>query len=206
MLHVVKGLMVMVLTLVAPLAAAFAEPQVGQPAPVFTGATASGGSLDLAALKGKTVVLEWTNKDCPYVGKHYGTNNMQKLQKRMKSQHGVTWVSIISSAPGRQGYLEPDQALANVKETAAAPDHIVLDAKGAIGQAYGAVTTPHMYIIDGQGVLRFKGGIDDKPTANWKSVEGAHNYVEAALADLAAGRAVKQAETRPYGCSVKYAY
>jgi len=206
MLKIVKKMMVLALALAAPLAAASAAPQVGQPAPLFTGVTAAGGSLDLAALKGKTVVLEWTNKDCPYVGKHYGTGNMQKLQKRMKSQHGVTWISIISSAPGRQGYLEPDEALANVKETDAAPDHVVLDPEGIIGQAYGAVTTPHMYIIDAKGVLRFMGGIDDKPTANWRSVEGAHNHVEAALADLAAGRAVKEPMTRPYGCTVKYAY
>ena len=187
-----------------PLSQAAANPEVGKPAPAFTGKTAAGETLRLSDLKGKTVVLEWTNKDCPYVSKHYGTKNMQALQRDAKGRFGVTWISVISSAPGLQGYLEPSEALANVKATNAAPDHVILDPEGAIGQAYGAVTTPHMYIIDANGMLRFMGGIDDNPSYDWDSVKGAKNYVRAALEDLAAGRAVAEPATRPYGCSVKY--
>ena len=189
-----------------PLAGAEASPQVGAEAPVFTGKTAKGGALSLESLRGKTVVLEWTNKDCPYVGKHYGTKNMQALQKESKSDHDVTWISIISSAPGRQGHLSPDEALANIAATKAAPDHLILDPKGTIGQMYAARTTPEMFVIDAKGVLIYKGGIDDKPSSSWGSVKGATNYVRAALDDHAAGRDVAKAVTRPYGCSVKYAY
>jgi len=181
-----------------------ASPKVSAPAPAFTGKTAAGETVDLASLKGKKVVLEWTNKDCPYVRKHYGTDNMQSLQGESKADHDVVWISVISSAPGTQGYLEPNEALANVTETKAKPDHVILDPEGTIGRAYGAVTTPHMYIIDEQGTLRFMGGIDDKPSSNWETVKGAKNYVRAALDDLAAGGEVKDAVTRPYGCSVKY--
>ncbi len=181
-----------------------ASPKVSAPAPAFTGKTAAGETVDLSQLKGKKVVLEWTNKDCPYVRKHYGTDNMQSLQGESKADHDVVWISVISSAPGTQGYLEPNEALANVTETKAKPDHVILDPSGTIGRAYGAVTTPHMYIIDEQGTLRFMGGIDDKPSSNWETVKGAKNYVRAALDDLAAGGEVKEAVTRPYGCSVKY--
>ena len=206
MLNILTKAAILALILSVPVAGAEARPEIGSPAPSFEGRTAAGASIDLTGLRGKKVVLEWTNKDCPYVGKHYGTGNMQSLQKRMKGEHGVTWVSIISSAPGRQGYLEPDEALANVKATKADPDHMVLDPKGVIGQAYGARTPPQMFVIDEKGVLRYMGGIDDKPSSSWRSVEGANNHVEAALGDLAAGRAVANPVTRPYGCSVKYAY
>lgn len=189
-----------------PLQEAAAKAEVGAMAPTFEGKTAAGETINLEQLRGKTVVLEWTNKDCPYVRKHYDTNNMQALQKESKSDHDVMWVSIISSAPGTQGYLQPEEALSNIKQTDAAPDHLVLDPDGVIGKAYGAVTTPHMYIIDAEGKLAFMGGIDDKPTTRHNSVEGAKNYVRAALDDMASGRQVAEAVTRPYGCSVKYAY
>lgn len=187
-----------------PAAAAQAQPAVGKPAPAFTGKTADGRTVELAALKGKTVVLEWTNKDCPYVRKHYGTKNMQALQTESKGDHDVVWLSVISSAPGTQGYLEPDEALANVAETEARPDGVILDPDGTIGKAYGAIVTPHMYVIDASGTLAFMGGIDDKPTSRWESVKTAKNYVRAALDDMAAGNPVAEAVTRPYGCSVKY--
>lgn len=189
-----------------PLAGAVAKPQIGTAAPAFSGVTAAGETVALGDLKGKTVVLEWTNKDCPYVRKHYETGNMQTLQQESKADHDVVWVSVISSAPGEQGYLEPGEALANIADTKAAPDHLVLDPKGDIGQAYKAVTTPHMYIIDPKGALVFMGGIDDNSSSRHSTVKGAKNYVRAALDDMAAGRAVAQAVTRPYGCSVKYAY
>ncbi len=187
-----------------PLAVADASPQVGNPAPAFTGNSADGTTLNLADYKGKTVILEWTNKDCPYVRKHYGTENMQKLQTEAKNEHDVIWLSVISSAPGTQGYLEPDEALTEVAETKADPDHVILDPEGTIGRAYGAQVTPHMYIIDKDGTLRFMGGIDDKPSANWKTVEGAKNYVRTALTEMADGKSVTQPVTRAYGCTVKY--
>jgi len=188
-----------------PVSQAAAKPEVGKPAPAFTGTTADGKTVNLSDLKGRTVVLEWTNKDCPYVRKHYGTQNMQTLQKDAKAQYGVTWISVISSEPGSQGHLEAAGALANVRETKAAPDHVVLDPEGRIGRAYAASVTPHMYVIDGDGMLRFMGGIDDKPSSRHETVATATNYVRAALADLAAGRQVAQAVTRPYGCNIKYA-
>ena len=189
-----------------PVTGADAKPQIGADAPGFSGDTATGDTIELRALKGKTVVLEWTNKDCPFVRKHYETGNMQSLQKESKSDHDVVWLSIISSAPGEQGYLEPDEALANIEDTKAAPDHLILDPKGEIGMAYGAVTTPHMYIIDPKGDLVFMGGIDDNSSSRHSTVKGAKNYVRAALDDMAADREIAQAVTRPYGCSVKYAY
>lgn len=184
---------------------AAAKPQVGQPAPSFSGRTAQGQTLDLSDLRGRTVVLEWTNKDCPFVRKHYGTGNMQGLQQDAREDHGVTWVSVISSAPGTQGYLEAAEALANIETTQSHVDHLVLDPEGAIGRAYDAQTTPQMFIIDKDGVLRFMGGIDDKPSSRWETVDGAKNYVRAALDDMAAGKAIAEPVTRPYGCSVKYA-
>lgn len=189
---------------VLPFSGAMASPDIGMAAPAFTGMTAQGTTLSLEDFRGKTVVLEWTNKDCPYVRKHYGTNNMQALQKESKAEHDVTWISIISSAPGEQGYLEAQEALANIADTDAAPDHLILDPNGEIGRLYAARTTPEMFIINPEGVLTYKGGIDDKPSSNWKTVEGATNFVRAALDDMADGRDVAQAVTRPYGCSVKY--
>ncbi|MGE0746560.1 MAG: redoxin domain-containing protein [Rhodospirillales bacterium] len=188
-----------------PVSPAAAKPEVGKPAPAFTGMTAEGRTVNLSSLKGRTVVLEWTNKDCPYVRKHYGTQNMQALQKDAKAQYGVTWISVLSSEPGAQGHLEAAAALANVRDTNAAPDHVVLDPEGKIGRTYAATVTPHMYVIDGDGMLRFMGGIDDKPSSRHDTVAAATNYVRAALADLAAGRQVAQAVTRPYGCFIKYA-
>ena len=183
--------------------AAHAAPEVNAPAPEFSGLTTSGETVSLANFKGKTLVLEWTNHDCPYVRKHYGSNNMQTLQKETTAD-GVVWLSVISSAPGTQGHVEAAQADELTVSRDAAPTAIILDPEGTIGKAYAARTTPHMYIIDAEGVLRYKGGIDDKPSSSKSSIEGAHNYVLAALADMGAGREVADPVTRPYGCSVKY--
>ncbi|MEQ8349186.1 MAG: redoxin domain-containing protein [Sneathiellaceae bacterium] len=177
--------------------------EVGQAAPVFTGRTVDGQEVNLADLKGRTVVLEWTNHQCPYVEKHYGTGNMQALQKTATGK-GVTWISVISSAPGLQGHVSADKAKALTAERDAAPTEIVLDPEGTIGRMYGARTTPHMYVIDPDGVLVFAGGIDDKPSARWSTVENANNYVRMALGDLQAGRKVGTSVSQPYGCSVKY--
>lgn len=179
------------------------SPDVGKAAPAFTGTTADGETISLGDYKGKTVILEWTNHQCPYVRKHYGADNMQALQRKTTTD-GAVWLSVISSAPGTQGYVEPAEALKIAETRGASPSEIVLDPEGSIGRAYGARTTPHMYIIDGNGTLVYKGGIDDRPTTNPADIERATNYVRAALDDMAAGKPVAQPVTRAYGCSVKY--
>jgi len=182
---------------------AVAAPVLGQPAPAFTAVDASGKTRSLAEFKGKTVVLEWTNNGCPYVQKHYNSGNMQGLQKQAAAD-GVVWLTLISSAPGMQGHLTGAQAKDWKAKAGAAPSDVLLDPKGSVGRAYDAKTTPHMYIVDKTGKLAYMGGIDDKASADPSSLNGAKNYVTAALGDLKAGRAVAQAATRPYGCSVKY--
>jgi peroxiredoxin len=184
-------------TLAAP------PPEVGKPAPPFTGTDTAGKTWSLDDLAGQPVILEWTNHDCPYVRKHYDADNMQGLQREAAEQ-GYVWLSVISSAPGKQGHVSPAEADDLSQRREAAPAAVLLDPEGTIGRAYGARTTPHMYLIDGEGTLRFMGGIDDRPTSNPADIPGATNHVRAAMADLAAGRAVAQAVTRPYGCSVKY--
>lgn len=195
------------LALVAGLgAAAFARDslQPGKPAPVFTATDAAGKPVTLSSLKGKTVVLEWTNDGCPYVGKHYNSGTMQKLQADATAQ-GVVWLSVISSAPGTQGHLNGLEVEKLNADRGAKPTAVLLDPKGDLGKLYGAATTPHMYVIDGGGMLRYMGGIDDKPSANPATLVGAKPYVREALAAIAAGKSVDPASTRPYGCSVKYA-
>ena len=191
-----------VIVLGLPLAS-LATPQVGAPAPDFTGTDSQGNTHRLSDYRGKIVVLEWTNHECPFVGKHYGTANMQKLQQEAAEQD-VVWLSIISSAPGKQGHVTPAEANELTTSRNAAPSAVLLDPEGTIGQAYGAKTTPHMYIIDPEGKLVYMGGIDDIPSARWSDVETAQNYVRAALAALAEDKPIDPAVTRPYGCTVKY--
>jgi hypothetical protein len=181
----------------------FAAPVLGQPAPAFQAVDASGKTRSLSELRGKTVVLEWTNNGCPYVQKHYNSGNMQSLQSQA-AKDGVVWLTVISSAPGMQGYLTGPQAKQWKAETKAASTDVLLDPKGTVGRAYEAKTTPHMYVVDKTGKLVYMGGIDDKPSSEPSSLKGAKNYVTAALADVKAGRPVAQGATRPYGCSVKY--
>lgn len=180
-----------------------AAPQVGQPAPPFSGVDTTGKTWSLADLKGQPVILEWTNHDCPYVRKHYDAGNMQALQKEATGQ-GYVWLSVISSAPGKQGHVPPAKADELTASRAAAPSAVLIDEAGTIGRAYDARTTPHMYVIDGEGRLRYMGAIDDRPTTDPADVAGAINYVRAAMTELSAGAEVPQAVTRPYGCSVKY--
>jgi len=182
---------------------AAAAPVLNQPAPAFQAKDADGRTVSLAEFRGKTVVLEWTNNGCPYVGKHYGSGNMQRLQKEATAD-GVVWLSIISSAPGFQGYLTGPQAKQWKAKVGASSTDVLLDPKGVVGRAYEAKATPHMFVIDKTGRLVYMGGIDDQPTADPDSLKGAKNYVIAALADVKAGRAVATPVTRPYGCSVKY--
>jgi len=182
-----------------------AAPKVGQPAPDFVGTDSQGKTHKLSDLKGKTVILEWTNHDCPFVRKHYGAGNMQATQKDARKD-GIVWLSVISSAPGRQGYVEGPEADALTKSRDAAPNAVLLDPKGTIGHAYEAKTTPHMYIIDPKGTLRYRGAIDDIPSASESDIPKAVNYVRQAISQLKAGNAVKPSVTRAYGCSVKYGW
>lgn len=180
-----------------------AAPQVGQPAPPFTGVDTTGKTWSLGDLKGQPLILEWTNHDCPYVRKHYDAGNMQALQKEATGQ-GYVWLSVISSAPGKQGHVAPAKADELTASRGAAPTAVLIDEAGTIGRAYDARTTPHMYLIDADGILRYMGAIDDRPTTDAADVAGATNYLRAAMADLAAGGDLGQPVTRPYGCSVKY--
>lgn len=199
------------MTRIAPLALAAlliagpaaAAPKVGATAPDFSGTDTTGKTWTLANLKGKPVILEWTNHHCPFVQKHYSGGNMQDLQ-RQATGDGYVWLSVISSAPGKQGHLSAAEADEQTRVRNAAPSAVLLDADGTIGRAYGARTTPHLFIIDKDGTLVYMGGIDDRATADAADIPGATNYVRAALADLAAGGPVKQATTKPYGCGVKY--
>lgn len=175
----------------------------GGPAPAFSVQDASGATRTLSEFAGRTVVLEWTNSGCPYVRKHYDSGNMQGLQQEATAG-GVVWLQVISSAPGAQGHLDGPGALARVRTDNAHPTATLLDPSGAMGHAYGARNTPHMFIIGGDGRLLYQGAIDDRPSARPATLEGANNYVRAALADITAGRSVAVAETTPYGCSVKY--
>ncbi len=176
---------------------------VGQPAPAFSAADANGKTVTLADFKGKTVVLEWVNPECPYVRKHYDSANMQATQKAATAQ-GVVWLSVNSTHPSHYDHKKPAEMLAWTQKQGAAATTTLMDGDGKIGRAYGARTTPHVYIVDAQGRLVYAGGIDDKPSSNPADVKTAKNHVNAALADLRAGRPVAQAVTRAYGCSVKY--
>jgi hypothetical protein len=183
---------------------ALASVDIGAAAPALQAPDADGAPRTLAEFAGRTVVLEWTNNGCPYVRKHYDSGNMQTLQREATAQ-GIVWLQVISSAPGEQGYLDGAGARARVETDSAAPTATLLDPSGVMGRAYGARTTPHMYIINPEGVLVYQGAIDDRPSARPATLEGANNYVRAALADLAAGRPVAVTQTTPYGCGVKYA-
>lgn len=182
---------------------ALATPKVGASAPAFSVVDTSGEIWNLARLEGKKTILEWTNHDCPFVIKHYDSGTMQALQ-REASDAGYLWLSVISSASGKQGHVSPAKADDLTDARNASPTAVLLDVEGTMGRAYDAKTTPHMYIIDEEGTLLYMGGIDDRPTADQADLPGANNYVRLAMADLAAGRSVSNPTTRPYGCSVKY--
>jgi peroxiredoxin len=184
-------------------APAVAAPTLGQPAPAFQATDADGHARSLADYAGKTVVLEWTNNGCPYVGKHYGSGNMQALQSKATAD-GVVWLTVSSSAPDMQGYFTPATARLWKGKVHSNATAILLDSEGKVGRLYGAKVTPHMFVIDKAGRVVYMGGIDDRPYADPASLKGAKNYVAAALADLKAGRPIAVAVSQPYGCSVKY--
>ena len=194
---------VFLITLALVAGSAIAAPRVGEPAPDFTGVDTQGKTHRLADYRGKTVVLEWTNHDCPYVRKHYGAGNLQEQQREAAAQ-GVIWLSVISSAPGEQGHVSPAEADELTRSRKAAPHAVLLDPEGRIGRAYEAKTTPHMFIIDEAGKLVYMGGIDSLATADPADIPKATQYVRVALKERAAGQPISAPVTRPYGCSVKY--
>ncbi len=179
------------------------SPRVGTAAPPFSVADAKGKAHSPAEYKGKYVVLEWFNPECPFVKKHYGSGNMQKLQEEYTGK-GVVWLSIDSSAPGKEGNLTPDAANKQMSEWKMNHTTLLLDPEGKAGQSYGAKNTPHMFIINPEGKIVYEGAIDSKPTANPSDIASATNYVKAALDEGLAGKPVTNPTTKPYGCSVKY--
>ena len=177
--------------------------QVDQPAPMFRLPDANGKVHTLKDYLGKRVVLEWVNFDCPFVKKHYDSGNMQKLQTEYTAKE-VVWLSICSSAKGKQGQFPPEKIRALLAEKKAAPTAYLIDVTGGVGEAYGAKTTPHMFIIDAEGKLTYAGAIDDKPTTDVNDIPKAKNFVRAVLDDLLAGKAPALKSATPYGCAVKY--
>jgi len=190
------------LALATPAATA-ADAEIGAPAPAFSLTGLDGQTHDLGDFAGKTVVLEWTNHECPFVVKHYDSGNIPQ-QQATATAAGVVWIVINSSAPGKQGHVTEGEARRIQADWNADQTHYLFDADGAVGRAYGAKTTPHMYVIDPDGVLRYNGAIDSIPSAKIADLEAAEQYVELALAELAASQPVSRPLTQPYGCSVKY--
>jgi peroxiredoxin len=178
--------------------------KTGEAAPEFMATASNGKTVRLADFRGKYVVLEWHNNGCPYVGKHYNSGNMQKLQREWTGR-GVVWLTILSSAPGKQGYVTANEENAYLAKVQAAPSAALLDPSGQIGHLYDAKTSPQMVVINPQGVVIYDGAIDNKPTTDLEDVPGATNYVSLALEQAIAGKQVETPTTRPYGCSVKYA-
>lgn len=181
-----------------------ADATVGQPAPEFTLKDQTGTTRALKDLRGKFVVLEWTNPKCPFVRKHYDSKNMQGLQKTY-TQKGVQWFTVSSNAEGKQGHLDAASAKEFLRDEGSSATALLLDTDGNVGKAYGARTTPHMFVIDPKGLLIYAGAIDDNDSTRTSTIPTAKNFVAAALDDAMAGRAVTMASSEPYGCSVKYA-
>lgn len=198
-----KGFFIAVAACIGLSGAAVAMPVNGEQAPAFTGKTMTGETISLADFHGRPVVLEWTNHECPYVRKHYNSGNMQKTQRAL-TEAGAVWISIISSAPGKQGYVTAAKAQELTASRGVYADHVILDPEGTIGRLYAAKTTPQMFLIGEAGTLQYQGAIDDRPSANPKSLDGATNYVLAAWNAWRAGGSISDAQTKPYGCTVKY--
>lgn len=178
-------------------------PKIGEPAPQFTGTDSNGQTVKLADLKGKAVVLEWTNNGCPYVGKWYRSGAMQKLQRDAASL-GAVWLTVASSAPGEQGYVDAAKANTDTASRNAAPAHVLLDSKGTIGHLYGAQTTPEIFVIRPDGVLAYMGGADSIASTRVEDIKKAEPYAREAIEAVVAGKPVAHPLTRPYGCTVKY--
>jgi peroxiredoxin len=183
---------------------AFALAEVGKTAPDFSVIDADGKVRNLAEFKGKTVVLEWNNPECPFVKKHYNASTNMQDQQTTATTKGVVWLSINSGAAGKQGHMDGKTASAKMTELKAAQSAYLLDTDGKMGQAYGAKTTPHMYVIDAKGTLQYAGAIDSNPSADAADIKGATQYVSVALNEITAGKPVSTPITKAYGCSVKY--
>jgi peroxiredoxin len=183
--------------------AAGAAPQIGQPAPDFSGKDSKGNPVRLSQYRGKTVVLEWTNADCPYTHKHYASGNMQSVQA-LAQKNGVVWLTVISSAPGKQGYVNGPAADALTQSRGAVPSAVLLDPSGTLGRMYDAKTTPHMFVIDKNGALQYMGGIDSIATTDVSDIPHAEPYLKEAMLAVVQGSPVAHPVTKPYGCSVKY--
>lgn len=179
-------------------------PRVGAPAPSFSLPDSNGKTHSLGQYKGKYVVLEWFNPGCPFVQKHYQSENMQNLQKQFTGK-GVAWLTIDSSAPGAQGSLTPEEAKKRLADWQMNPTALLLDPEGKVGHEYAATNTPHMYVIDPSGKLIYSGAIDNRATPDPADIKGATNYVQAALTEAMAGKPVTVPNSRAYGCSIKYA-
>ena len=193
-----------ILVLLAAATWLHADAEIGKPAPAFTLPSCESKNVSLSDYKGKVVVLEWVNPSCPFVVKHYGTGNMQKLQADAAAK-GVVWISICSSAPGKQGHAAPADALKKCTETKSAAAAYLIDESGETGHTYGAKRTPEMYVINADGILVYHGAIDDIKSADPADVAKATNYVSAAIEETLAGKPVSKPETEAYGCSIKYA-
>jgi hypothetical protein len=177
--------------------------KIGEPAPDFTATDSKGDSIHLKDYRGKTVVLEWTNADCPYTRKHYTSGNMQSTQG-LAHQQGIVWLTVVSSAPGKQGYVNGPEADALTSSRKAAPTAVVLDPAGAVGRLYAAKTTPHMFVIDKNGALQYMGGMDSLATTDESDIARAEPYLKEAMLAVAQGNPAPHPVTKPYGCSVKY--
>jgi len=200
-----RGFAWVVSLVVTALSIAALAARVGEPAPNFTATDSNGKAHTLSSYRGKFVVLEWHNQGCPYTKKHYDSGNMERLQKEW-TQKGVVWFTVISSAPGTQGYVTAEQENDYMRRMNAAPTAALLDPTGDLGHLYGAKTTPHMFIINPDGVLIYDGAIDDKSTPDQADIPSSTNYVSLALSEAMSGKPVSTPTSRPYGCSVKYAH
>jgi len=198
-----RGVLAAVLAVSSVTFDASAQVRVGAPAPAFTATDSHGQTQSLSQYRGKFVVLEWHNQGCPYTRKHYVSGNMQNLQKEWTAK-GVAWFTVISSAPGQQGYVTPDQENAYVDKMHAVPTAVLMDPEGKVGHLYSAKTTPQMIVISPEGNVIYDGAIDNKPTPDADDIRGADNYVNDALMAAMAGKPVATPYTRSYGCSVKY--
>lgn len=176
----------------------------GEPAPAFTATDTHGTTHNLEDFAGKTVILEWTNKDCPFVKKFYKDGHMQKWQEKYSAMEDVVWLTVASSAPGKQGHLSAEQWNELIEQQDSHATAVLMDEDGTIGRAYDATNTPHIYVIDGEGVLRYQGAIDSMPSTKNDDIEKATNYLAAAVEAVQAGETVETDTTSAYGCSVKY--
>lgn len=199
----IRRVVILAASLLAVAACAHADAIVGKAAPKISLQDVDGKTVKLDSFKGKYVVLEWVNFSCPFVKRQYGTGNMQRLQKEY-TEKGVVWLSICSSAEGKQGYMTAAEAKTISKDRNASPTDLLLDPKGAVGKAYGAKTTPHMFVIDPKGKVVYQGAIDDKPSTDPADIPPTKSYVAAALDQSMGGKKVEVATTQSYGCSVKY--